>query len=79
MNVCVRERGMLIVLATLLSGAERDGERDVLRLCGWRGRRFAVLVSVVEIVDVCKDAPRRALRRDVLRERTRRILSRKST
>ena len=32
MYVCVRERGMFAVLVTLLSGAERDGEREALRL-----------------------------------------------
>lgn len=78
MRVCVRDSGMFAGLATLLNGADREGERDVFRLWGFR-RRFTVLASVVETVELPQDAPRRALRRDVFRERARRTLSRKST
>lgn len=79
MCVCVCESGKSVVLVTLLRGADREGEREVLRLCGWRGSRFIVLASVVVTVELPHEAPRRAMRRDVLRERTRRTLSRKST
>lgn len=78
MCVCVRE-SMFAVLDTLLRGAEREGERDALRLCGRRGRRVSVLVSVVEVVELPHEVPRRVLRREVLRESARRMLSRKST
>jgi len=70
---------MFVVLDTLLRGAGREGERDVLRLCGTRGRSVSVLVSVVEVVELPHEVPRRALRREVLRESARRMLSRKST
>lgn len=76
--VCVRA-SMFVVLDTLLRGAEWEGERDALRLSGWRGRRVSVLVSVVEAVELLHEASRRALRRDVLRQSARRMLSRKST
>lgn len=69
---------MFVVLDTLLRGAGRLGERDALRLCGARGRSVSVLVSIVD-VELPHEMPRRALRREVWRESSRRMLSRKST
>lgn len=40
------------MLGTLLSGAERDGEREVVVLYRLRGRRSSVLVSKSEAVDL---------------------------
>ena len=80
--ICVCARlSMFVALDTLLRGAERFGERDALRLGGTRGRSVSVLVSVVRHVEseLAHEVPRRALRRDVLRESRRRMLSRKST
>ena len=70
---------MFVELVTLLNGADREGERDAFRLCGCLSRRSMVLVSVVEIVEFPQDAPRRALRREVLRESARRTLSKNRT
>ena len=66
----------MAVLGTLLRGAEREGEREVARLGGLR-RRVRVLASFVERPELCH--VRRALRREVLRERARKTLSRTRT